>query len=352
MKRCPKCNRTYTTANQKFCIHDGEILAEASAPDALVQPFDPYKTAVGQTTEPPAEASSSLPSAPPASSAPPSPASTPQAQPLKAAPPAKPGRARLIVGILAVVFLLSLGVVAAAYIFLIRPMLAKRTGVANSTERTRPGTPRPTAPATPPATPEPGPSEQPVVVAPPNSTEFVNAPDNLDGKLAEHYIDFSFYYPKSWIKDPEAGVPGAVNFAKVERRRPPDLTQESFAVGWYTSTGSEVLDRKAYPEMVQKLSSRYQKEFPEYRKVSEGDAKAGIYHVYEFRFEAMARGTANGDLEIWGRTVFLPAREGERTGAILLMLATSLARELKSHDDVGVKGELPIILESFRLGKK
>ena len=26
MKRCPKCNRTYTTNTQKFCTHDGGIL--------------------------------------------------------------------------------------------------------------------------------------------------------------------------------------------------------------------------------------------------------------------------------------------------------------------------------------
>jgi len=34
------------------------------------------------------------------------------------------------------------------------------------------------------------------------------------------------------------------------------------------------------------------------------------------------------------------------------MLDSSLAPEVKSVDDVGVKGELPMILESFRFGKK
>src|SRR5258705_12316666 len=32
---------------------------------------------------------------------------------------------------------------------------------------------------------------------PPNSGQFENSKDNLDEKLAEHYLDFSFYYPKS-----------------------------------------------------------------------------------------------------------------------------------------------------------
>ena len=38
-------------------------------------------------------------------------------------------------------------------------------------------------------------------------------------------------------------------------------------------------------------------------------------------------------------------------GVTLLMLATSLAQELKSVNDVGVKGDLPMVLESFRFGK-
>src|SRR5260370_3326944 len=72
MKRCPKCNRTYTTNTQKFCTHDGGILVLVDTPQAdtiridssqldaptkaisreLVpgdaEKFDPYKTTIGQ----------------------------------------------------------------------------------------------------------------------------------------------------------------------------------------------------------------------------------------------------------------------------------------------------------------
>ena len=34
------------------------------------------------------------------------------------------------------------------------------------------------------------------------------------------------------------------------------------------------------------------------------------------------------------------------------MLTTSLAPELASAEDVGTKGELPVILNSFRMGSK
>ena len=66
MKRCPKCNRTYSAEGQKFCTQDGQLLVDvesaraetvridstsADAPTRTIsrelpaEPFDPYKTA-------------------------------------------------------------------------------------------------------------------------------------------------------------------------------------------------------------------------------------------------------------------------------------------------------------------
>src|SRR5947207_9072602 len=111
------------------------------------------------------------------------------------------------------------------------------------------------------------PPEPPPYSAPADAVDFVNSKDNLDGKLAEHYVDFSFYYPNRWQKDPGAGVPGAANFAKVERRLPPDFTQENFAVGWYGSAGSEEGDRAVFHTLAENLSDQFAKNFAEYRKV-------------------------------------------------------------------------------------
>jgi hypothetical protein len=73
---------------------------------------------------------------------------------------------------------------------------------------------------------------------------------------------------------------------------------------------------------------------------------------YEFRFVSLSKGTEKGDLQLWGRVVFLPTgNEGETTGATLVMLSTSLAPELSGVEDVGKKGEMPVILESFRFAK-
>ncbi len=425
MKRCPKCNRTYTTDTQKFCTHDGGILVVVDSPQAdtmridsaqldaptkaisrelvpdSAEKFDPYKTTIGQpppasggTTgprgritqdltpvEPPppppetsAPNSGTLPSLPPpqtgsgpiATSAPLPPPSTPlpqfpgaaqaqQVKPLAAAGPRTKSKVFLILGILAVLLMLGVGVLGAGYMFWLRPMLARRV-VAVPTDSPRPPTeptPRvdatPTNTETPSATPQ---SEPPPYSPPSDAVEFVNSNKNLDGKLAEHFVDFSFYYPERWEKDAKAGVPGATNFAKVERRLPPDFTQENFAVGWYSSSGSEANDRVLFPTLTENLSAQFAKNFPDYRKVSEGETKAGVYDGYEFRFESTSRNTAKGDLKVWGRVIFIPPVDGGKNGVTLLMLATSLAPELRSIDDVGTKGELPMILESFRFGKK
>ncbi|HQZ97288.1 MAG TPA: hypothetical protein PLP21_13280, partial [Pyrinomonadaceae bacterium] len=57
----------------------------------------------------------------------------------------------------------------------------------------------------------------------------------------------------------------------------------------------------------------------------------------------------NGEkLIVWGRRLFIPAaRLGVRNGFEITMLATSLAENVRSVDDIGVKGELAAILDTF-----
>jgi len=275
---------------------------------------------------------------------------TPPSSPAIAATAPQPGKKSklpLVLGILAVLFLFGAGALGAVYWFVVRPIIEQRRVIINEI-------PSPTP--TPARTSTPKPKEDVVkevapYTPPANAVQFVNSADHLDGKLKEHYVDFSFYYPEGWEKDPKAGVPGASNFAKVERRLPPDFTQENFAVGWYSSAGSEEGDRAVFHSLAENLSAQFAKGFTDYRKVSEGPTKAGPYDGYEFRFESMSRNTERGDIKIWGRVIFVPPVDGSKNGATLLMLATSLAPELNSVNDVGVKGQLPITLESFRFGK-
>ncbi len=387
MKRCPKCSKTFPDDNQKFCTVDGGLLVSADEsfdPNATIQSSSPNlglpPTELLRSKRDPEEtrdlnatiaSPSSMPTAiipkhtgptpPPFSQAPsaPPPQSPPYGQPpqtssfpppVAVAPAKKKSKLPLILGILALLLVLGVGTVVALFFLVIKPRLNEMQTDRPVVTRTNPTENINTNSNVNTNTNEA--KSEPEFVAPPDTIKFTNSQANLDGKLAEHYFDFSFYYPKNWVTDPKAGVAGANNFAKVERLLPPDFTQENFAVGWYTSKGTFAADEPTYRQLVEVLGSSLAKGFPEYNKVSEGPTKVNSLDGYEFRFESVSRGTEKGDLKLWGRVIFLPTGvSGDQTGATVILLATSLAPELSGVEDVGEKGELPVILQSFRFGK-
>ena len=269
-----------------------------------------------------------------------------------AAPRRKSSRMPLIIGL---VVLVLLGGAAAWYFLIYKKGEAGASGNANVANANTNANPTANAndSANTSANANVNPTPQPPP-PPPNSTEFTNSSANLDGKLAENYSDFSFYYPNTWEKDPKTGVAGASNFIRVERRLPPDFTQENFAVSWYESRGTfEADEAEVFPKLLESLKSRYAKSFPEFEVLSEGETTVNGIKGYEFRFQSISRETEKGDITLWGRVIFLPPGvEGKKNGVQLLMLTTSLAPELASADDVGSRGELPMILNSFRMGSK
>jgi hypothetical protein len=181
---------------------------------------------------------------------------------------------------------------------------------------------------------------------------FVNAPDNLPEVLARNYTNFSFQYPRNWSVDPETGQADAKNFVKVVRildgGEAGKFTLENLAVGWFPQLNPVEDKEPQLKRFAQRFSEQVKPNFPEYQKISEGKTKIGDYEGYEFRFTSVSRSTPKGDIQIWGRVVFLPRSDTSGQGVILIMLASSLAPELKGVEDVGEKGELPIILKSFR----
>jgi hypothetical protein len=246
--------------------------------------------------------------------------------------------------------LLGGGALAAAFFLVVKPRLDEMANnqnrqIENTNTNSNVATPEPTV-----EQPSPSPTPDNTFVPPPGTVQFTSSQSGLQGQLAEHYFDFSFYYPEGWQNVRRAN---AANFVEVERRLPPNLTQENFVVGWYTSTGTFVGDLDSYPKRVEEFSKRLSETFPEYRKVSEGPTKVNSMQGYEFRWEGLSKGTDRGDVRLWGRVIFVPTgNEGDTTGATLSMFTTSLAPELSSVEDVGAKGQAPVILDSFRFGKK
>jgi hypothetical protein len=417
MKSCPKCNRTFPDEGQKFCTFDGGLLiapqnfdgnatiratsidlnaaserpTSRDLPDPNATMIENYPATValprntGPTTgvtgpntsdiaRPPAAPPPPPPPVTPVTPAPPPPPPPAVEQPQQrttgevvassvSAPapsaPLPPAVAKkksklpyIIAGVL-LFLLLSGGALAGLFFFVVKPKLDQMAAERNPVrpvENTNASTPTPVPSV---ETPSPSPSQEVAYVAPPGTVKFESSNEKLNGKLAEHYFDFSFYYPEKWKRDPKSGVSGAVNFVSVDRSLPPDFTQESFAVGWYTSTGTFVGDLPSYPQRAEEYSNSLAKSIPEYKKVSEGPTKVNSMQGYEFRWEGLSKGTDRGDLKLWGRVIFLPTgTEGDTTGATLTMLTTSLAGELSSVKDVGERGEMPVILDSFRFGKQ
>jgi len=410
MKSCPKCNRTYPDEGQKFCTFDGGLLiapqtfdpnatiratsidlnaaserpTSRDLPDpnatiienypatvALPRNTGPTRPNTSDMSRPPATEPPAPPPPPPVTPPPPPPvgrdsgaitAEVPIAQPVPstapapsaplppaAAPQKKSKMPWIIAGIL-LFLLIGGGVLAGAFFFIVKPRLDQMS--ARNVERP-PANVNLSTPTPVPSVEAPSPTPEEILQPPAGTVQFVNSKDKLDGKLAEHYFDFSFYYPQSWVRDPKAGVAGATSFVKVDKTLPPDFTQENFGVGWYTSTGTFVGDLPNYPQRVKEFSDSLAKVIPDYRKVSEGVTKVNSMDAYEFRWQGLSKGTERGDLDLWGRVIFLPTgKEGDTAGATLTMLTTSLAPDLSSVEDVGERGEAPVILQTFRFGKK
>jgi hypothetical protein len=327
---------------------------QAQPPAAAPPPQPP------QPPPQPPVAAAPPPPAPPAEYVAPAPPSAPGQtgpvvqQPAPSAPLPQPAGQKksklpwIIVGIL-LFLLLGGGALAGVFFFVVKPRLDQMAAEHGANEN-RPVVVNISTPTPEPSVAQPSPSPADTFVPPPNTVQFASSKEGLQGPLADHYFDFSFYYPQSWQRTQR---PSAANFVEVERKLPPNLTQENFVVGWYTSTGTFVGDLPSYPKRVEEFSKRLAEQFPEYKKVSEGPTKVNSMDAYEFKWEGLSKGTEKGDVHLWGRVIFVPTgTEGNTTGATLSMFTTSLAPELSSVEDVGTKGEAPVILESFRLGKK
>src|SRR6185436_5884611 len=180
---------------------------------------------------------------------------------------------------------------------------------------------------------------------PANTTTFTNNKSGLSAELERNYVDFSISYPNTWKLDTSAGRGSSPNFMKVQRLNSDEITIEQLAIGYFSG------QRELMEVLAAQLNQQFSGQFPNYRKVSEGKTQIGPYDGYEFRFTGRTK-TAKGDpLDVYGRTVLL-AGDSDRKGVTLLMMATSESSDVHGPEEVGEKGELPILLKSFRFGKE
>jgi len=183
------------------------------------------------------------------------------------------------------------------------------------------------------------------VPQPPNSTFYQNGKQNLKGDLLRNFVGFSIYYPKDWkVNGPQEGTtPNARGkFLDIARSTPDGRLKEQMLISYYPSKGTFNEDDEKFPQMVKETNETLKKLLPGYQMVSEGEIKLnGSWRAYEIKFQGGGKSETGEKLVLWGRRLFIPAsRPGVRNGFEITMLATSLADDVRSVDDVALPGQL------------
>ena len=190
------------------------------------------------------------------------------------------------------------------------------------------------------------------IAQPPNTDYYDNNKANLKGDLSRNFVGFSVYYPKDWkVNGPQASTTlnARGKFLDIARVTPEGQLKEQMLISYYLSKGTFKDDKEKFAQMVRETNDTLKKLLPGYQMVSEGEiAVNGGWRAYEVKFQGGGTSVNGEKLIVWGRRLFIPAaRPGTRAGFEITMLATSLADEVRSVDDVGVHGELSAILASF-----
>jgi len=188
---------------------------------------------------------------------------------------------------------------------------------------------------------------------PPDTDYFQNSKEKLKGDAMRNFLGFSLYYPNDWklnaIVPEEKNSKNRSKFLDVSKNSSSGTPVEQFLVSYYNSKGTFKADADVFPSLVKETNSTLQKIVPNYTMISEGEKTVNNgWRAYEVKFSGSGV-TSNGEkITLWGKRLYIPtAMRGMKNGYVITMLATSLSTDVKTVDDVGVKGELSNILATF-----
>lgn len=191
------------------------------------------------------------------------------------------------------------------------------------------------------------------ITVPPNSTFYQNTRENVKGDLLRNFLGFSLYYPKDWkVNGPQESATARTRgkFLDVSRLSSDDTLMEQMLVSYYASSGTFAGDAARFSQLVKEANETL-KGLPGYRMISQQEIRFnGDRRAYEIKFQAEPDYENGRKVQLWGRRLFVPAeRPGARNGFEITMLATSADDDVRGVDDIGVRGELASILNSFEI---
>ena len=172
---------------------------------------------------------------------------------------------------------------------------------------------------------------------------YTNVKENLPAGLQPNFIAFSFEYPPSFELQPQ----GKINFVKVEKTASigKGNTAENFAVGYASFSPANAESAPLYEKLLDDLGQQLSGSFHNYKELKRVPETVGGVKSRAATFQADFNDAAK--TQLWGKTIVVHP-PGKEKGVTILLLGTSLSRDIKSADDLGVKGESADILRSFR----
>ncbi len=195
------------------------------------------------------------------------------------------------------------------------------------------------------------------IVQPENTKFFENSKENLSKELLKYYRNFTLYYPETWKRNKFDKERNKVDdkFIDISKNGADGIPLEMFMVSYYESNGTFELDKDMFPEIVNKASEDIKSSpLPNFELIGQGMVNLNKTEDYEgwkaYEMKFQGEGTAlNGDkIKLWGRHFYIPpARPNVKNGLVVTLLATSLSKDVKSADDLGIKGDLKTILYTF-----
>lgn len=175
---------------------------------------------------------------------------------------------------------------------------------------------------------------------------FQNSRESLKGDLAKNFLGFEIFYPQGWTK-----TDTPKNFFDVAKKADYGYPFEQMIVTYYESRGTVTLDRANFPKLVEKSNQALKGYFGDtYKIINEGETtiQNGRWKAYEVKFQGVHELNKGEKVTFWGRRLWIPVQTpGQQSGFVLTLLATSLSDQVKSVEDVGTKGELAGVFETF-----